>query len=38
MWTGKLPTKGAVYQIWTDDSLEALAASIVTARGGKNGA
>jgi NAD(P)H-hydrate repair Nnr-like enzyme with NAD(P)H-hydrate dehydratase domain len=29
MWTGKLPTKGAVYQMWTDDLLEALAASAV---------
>jgi hypothetical protein len=27
MWTGKLPTKTAVYQIWTDDLLEALSAS-----------
>jgi NAD(P)H-hydrate repair Nnr-like enzyme with NAD(P)H-hydrate dehydratase domain len=29
MWTGKLPTKSAVYQIWTNDPLEALAASII---------
>jgi hypothetical protein len=28
MWTGKIPTRGAVFETWTDDLLEALAASI----------
>lgn len=29
IWTGKLPTRSAVYQLWSDDLVEALAASIV---------
>ena len=29
IWTGKLPTKSAVYQLWSDDPLEALASSVV---------
>lgn len=29
IWTGKLPTRSAVYQIWSNDALEALTASIV---------
>ncbi|MDR1300784.1 MAG: hypothetical protein LBK50_03710 [Candidatus Nomurabacteria bacterium] len=29
MWTGKLPTRSAVYQMWSEDDIEALAASVV---------